>query len=141
MKVSKRYTTVTPLSKTIALILFIALPFAGFFLGMSYQRGLDVAFKDADASIQVILSPSPSMVTDVSFSCSGSKTIQVLFHSDKVELTLSDGRHFALPQVISGSGARYANSNESFVFWNKGTTAFVTEGNTTTYQNCVEKSK
>lgn len=31
-------TTVTPLSKTLALILFIALPFLGFYLGMRYQK-------------------------------------------------------------------------------------------------------
>jgi membrane-bound inhibitor of C-type lysozyme len=29
---------------------------------------------------------------------------------------------------MSGSGARYANADESFVFWNKGDTAFITEG-------------
>jgi membrane-bound inhibitor of C-type lysozyme len=44
-----------------------------------------------------------------------------------------------LPQVISGSGARYANADESFVFWNKGDTAFVTEGSddNMTYKDCV----
>ena len=30
--------------------------------------------------------------------------------------------------MMSGSGARYANKDESFVFWNKGNTAFITEG-------------
>lgn len=42
MKLSKRYTTVTTLSKTIAFILFILLPFIGFYLGMEYQKRLDV---------------------------------------------------------------------------------------------------
>jgi membrane-bound inhibitor of C-type lysozyme len=46
-----------------------------------------------------------------------------------------------LPQVISGSGARYANADESFVFWNKGDTAFITEGpddnDNMTYKDCV----
>jgi membrane-bound inhibitor of C-type lysozyme len=44
-----------------------------------------------------------------------------------------------LPQVISGSGARYANEDESFVFWNKGDTAFVTEGtdDKMTFKDCV----
>ena len=46
MKLSKKYTTVTPLSKAIAMILFIALPFIGFFLGMQYQKGLDVAIRN-----------------------------------------------------------------------------------------------
>jgi len=56
-----------------------------------------------------------------------------------VDLKLSDGRALKLPQVISGSGARYANEDESFVFWNKGDTAFVTEGadGKMTFKDCV----
>lgn len=46
MKLSKKYTTVTPLSKTIALILFISLPFIGFYLGMQYQKGLEVVLQN-----------------------------------------------------------------------------------------------
>lgn len=38
MRLPKSFTTVTPLSKTLAFILFIALPFAGFYLGMEYQK-------------------------------------------------------------------------------------------------------
>lgn len=33
---SHHFTTVTPLSKTIAFILFVTLPFLGFFLGVKY---------------------------------------------------------------------------------------------------------
>lgn len=36
-KLSKSLTTVTPLSKTIALMLFIILPFVGFYLGTKYS--------------------------------------------------------------------------------------------------------
>ena len=56
-----------------------------------------------------------------------------------VSLTLSDGRTMTLPQTISGSGIRYANGDETFIFWSKGTTAFIEEGpsQTETYQNCV----
>jgi membrane-bound inhibitor of C-type lysozyme len=41
--------------------------------------------------------------------------------------------------VISGSGARYANADESIVFWNKGDTAFITEGadDAMTFEDCV----
>jgi membrane-bound inhibitor of C-type lysozyme len=47
----------------------------------------------------------------------------------------------SLPQAMSGSGARYANKDESFVFWNKGNTAFITEGaaGEETYSDCVTK--
>ncbi len=46
-----------------------------------------------------------------------------------------------LAQATSGSGARYANATETFVFWNKGNTAFITEGKSEpqaqSYTNCV----
>ena len=38
MKLPKEITTVTPLSKYLAMILFITLPFIGFFLGIRYQQ-------------------------------------------------------------------------------------------------------
>jgi hypothetical protein len=44
MKVSKQFTTVTKLSKTLALIMFVSFPFIGFYFGISYQRRLDKPF-------------------------------------------------------------------------------------------------
>jgi membrane-bound inhibitor of C-type lysozyme len=40
---------------------------------------------------------------------------------------------------MSGSGIRYANADETFVFWSKGDTAFVTEGadEKQTFADCV----
>jgi hypothetical protein len=54
---------------------------------------------------------------------------------------LSDGRGLTVPQAMSASGARYANKDETFVFWNKGDTAFVTEGKDgkETYSGCATK--
>jgi membrane-bound inhibitor of C-type lysozyme len=76
------------------------------------------------------------------FSCDAGKSITATFYPDndtQVDLVLSDGRTLSVPHAISASGARYANEDESFVFWNKGNTAFITEGSeaTTTYENCV----
>ena len=74
------------------------------------------------------------------FTCDESKTITATFYptDDKyVDLQLSDGRNMSIPHAVSGSGARYAKADESFVFWNKGNTAFVTENGTTTFSNCV----
>lgn len=71
MKLSKKYTTVTPLSKTIALILFIALPFLGFYLGMEYQKRLDVGTrnvyiinraKETSCTLEAKVCPDGSMV-------------------------------------------------------------------------------
>lgn len=77
------------------------------------------------------------IINSVTFNCDESKNIKATFFKMGVSIVLSDGRKMVLPQVISGSGARYANADESFVFWNKGDTAFVTEGDLTTYNNCV----
>ena len=50
-----------------------------------------------------------------------------------MSLQLSDGRSIALPQAMSGSGARYADAGDRTVFWNKGNTAFIEEGGKTTF--------
>jgi membrane-bound inhibitor of C-type lysozyme len=78
-------------------------------------------------------------VNIVTFACVGDKTIHAVFYSDEVHLDLSDGRSMNLPQTMSGSGIRYANKDESFVFWSKGNTAFVTEGadEKETFSDCI----
>jgi len=76
-----------------------------------------------------------------SFACAGGKQIQAIFVNGghpSVELALSDGRHLLLPQAVSASGARYANADESFVFWNVGRTAFVEEAGQRTLTGCVQ---
>ena len=82
---------------------------------------------------------SDTIINSVTFNCTESKNIKAIFYKDRVYISLSDDRNMSLPQVLSGSGARYANFNESFVFWNKGNTAFINESGTTTYQNCSIK--
>jgi membrane-bound inhibitor of C-type lysozyme len=74
------------------------------------------------------------------FECEGGKSITATFYPTDdafVDLVLSDERKMSVPRAISASGARYANADESFVFWNKGDTAFITEGETTTFAGCV----
>lgn len=78
----------------------------------------------------------------VTFECRESKSIIATFYpmDDKfVDVKLSDGKNIKLPRALSASGARYATSDEALVFWNKGDTAFVTEGGNETYSNCVLK--
>ncbi|MCE9628620.1 MAG: MliC family protein [Candidatus Vogelbacteria bacterium] len=71
------------------------------------------------------------------FTCAEGETIKATFANSQVDLVLSDGRTLILPQVMSASGARYANTEESFVFWNKGNTAFVEENGKMTIGGCV----
>lgn len=56
----------------------------------------------------------------------------------KAHIELSDGRKLDLPQTISADGARYANRDESFVFWTKGNGALVLENmEEKSYIGCV----
>ncbi len=82
-------------------------------------------------------------VATVKYACANSKTIDAVYYADKVDLTLSDGRTAELPQTMSGSGIRYANADESMVFWSKGDTAFITEGDPDkpTFADCVDETK
>ncbi len=96
----------------------------------------------------------PAPIATVSYYCSAGKTITAAYYkgapapapvpgepptpTGSVALTLSDGRSLALPQTISGSGVRYANADESFVFWSKGNGALVLENNQEkSYIGCV----
>ncbi len=98
--------------------------------------------------------PSPDApMSTVRYQCQQNKTIVADFYDGKssvgpdgrpipggrVVVQLSDGRKFSLPQTLSGSGIRYADSSGTFVFWSKGDTAFVEEGSsqTVTYRDCV----
>lgn len=100
---------------------------------------------------------SPSLIAQVSYVCNGGKTIQAAFYkgesesvkpgeppipSGSAKIILSDGRNFDLPQTISADGGRYANSDESFVFWIKGDGATVLENNVEkNYTDCVVSDK
>ncbi len=70
------------------------------------------------------------------FECEAERALKAEFLDNKVHLALSDGRRLTLPQAVSGGGTRYANTDESFVFWNEGHIAFVEESGTVTYANC-----
>jgi membrane-bound inhibitor of C-type lysozyme len=84
--------------------------------------------------------PTPSTIADVIYDCDDKKSIHAVFQPNQVILQLSDGRSMTVPQAVSASGARYANSDESFVFWNKGETAFIQEGQATTFSDCNQKA-
>ncbi|MCX6702673.1 MAG: MliC family protein [Candidatus Wolfebacteria bacterium] len=73
--------------------------------------------------------PKEEGVIVADFKCDDKKSIFTIFYpknDTRVDIILSDGRKMSVPRAISASGARYANADESFVFWNKGDTAFIT---------------
>ena len=59
----------------------------------------------------------------------------------RVVLSLQNGAKLTLPQTVAASGIRYANEDETFVFWSKGDTAFIEEGaaRKQTYSDCIGK--
>ena len=87
--------------------------------------------------------PAAAKTIKAHFACTDGKSIDATFVNgpkSSVRLALSDGRKITLPQAMSASGARYANADESFVFWNKGNTAFIEEKGKTTYDGCATKA-
>ncbi len=78
-------------------------------------------------------------IATATFKCADGKAIDATFYDGKVDLVLTDGRSLELPQVISGSGTRYANADESFQFYSKGDTAFITENSdyNMTFKDCT----
>lgn len=82
---------------------------------------------------------SGEIIAEVTFHCESGKSIEATFREELVAIVLSDGREMDLPQAISASGARYANEDESIVFWNKGNTAFLLEDDQETYTGCIEE--
>ncbi|MDP1624913.1 MAG: MliC family protein [bacterium] len=85
-----------------------------------------------------LLNETTGIVT--TYRCDDDKSIWATYGKDgSVSLSLSDGSSITLPHATSASGARYAVSDESIVFWNKGKTAFIERDGETVYKNCVEK--
>jgi len=90
-----------------------------------------VSLPVAKVTTTTVASDSKIFLNKVRYTCDEQKTIEATFYegpehpvnpgempipSGSVELVLSDGRTFSLPQTISADGVRYANSDESFVF-------------------------
>lgn len=116
-----KFNKVTWYSQIAAIIVFVGVFFLGFYLGGKFES----------------VKPDPDLIASAKFICKDDKIIQADFYDRRVELTLSDGRKYSLYQTISASGARYANVDESFVFWNKGDTAFIQENDTASFEDCV----
>ncbi|MFA6252152.1 MAG: MliC family protein [Candidatus Paceibacterota bacterium] len=96
-------------------------------------------------------------VAQVTYICNDNKTINATYYKGEtktvkpgeqpiqtgsVNIVLSDGRALNLLQTISADGSRYANSDETFVFWGKGNGALVLENNIEkNYIGCVIEAK
>ena len=95
-----------------------------------------------------------SEVTTAQYVCAGPHTITAAYYpgtpapapqpgqppipTGSVTLTLDDGRALTLQRTLSADGARYANADESIVFWNKGNGITITEGSQQMYLGCMQ---
>ncbi|OYV63576.1 MAG: hypothetical protein B7X03_01290 [Parcubacteria group bacterium 21-58-10] len=96
----------------------------------------------------------PAAIATATYACDGGKTITAAYYAGapapapkpgepptptgSVALALSDGRGLTLAQTISADGTRYANRDESFIFWSKGNGAIVLEdGHPGSYTGCI----
>ncbi|MFA6158313.1 MAG: MliC family protein [Candidatus Paceibacterota bacterium] len=113
--------------------LFVAVFIIAFGLGMSYGSPEKSPLPNAKLD--------PTSAQFIVYECVDGKSVWATYKNESVTLSLSDGSNVTLPHALSASGARYANADESFVFWNKGTTAFIEENGTATYSNCNQKDR
>ncbi len=109
------------------------------YLVMRGDRPVTTVNQQEDSQIQLAAEE-----INAEFICSEDKTISAVFISreqNSVNLTLSDGREMDLPSVPSDDGGKYANLDESTVFWNSPDTTYLEENNVQTYQDCSPVSE
>jgi len=97
-----------------------------------------------------------TLVNEVQYLCKDGKSIEAGYFkgepvsteldemptpSGEARILLSDKRELKLPQTISASGIRYANEDDSIVFWSKGNGAFLLEDDLETYSGCIAISE
>lgn len=132
------WNKVTGFSKILAIVVYGGTFAIAFYLGQ--QCGESKAeLGHSPIMPDSIPNQENNIINAVTFICDNNKQIDAVFYKEKVALSLSDQRSLVLPQTISASGARYADAQESIVFWNKGDTAFIEEGDKMTYENCLLK--
>ncbi len=127
-----RNTTTKRRAKAIGV--FVVVFAAAFAVGMKYS-----STKNQPMPASAKLNPNDPAFTV--YECSDDKSIWAAYKDKEVSLSLSDGSNVFLPQATSASGARFANDDESIVFWEKGGLAFLQQDGETTYEDCVKKDR
>lgn len=114
--------------------------FIGLLLAVLILSGAYFIFINRDNNPSSINNNETPKIISAKFFCKDNRFIYTIFNNEgegSVEISLSDGRKIILPRAISASGARYANADETLVFWNKGNTAFIEENSQMTFVDCV----
>jgi len=63
------------------------------------------------------------------YTCDGDKKLHAVFMKDVMFIKIQDGATYILPWAMSGSGARYANKDQSIIFHTKASGAFLRRTN------------
>lgn len=77
-------------------------------------------------------------ISAIFYSVSGEQ-VQASFLGDSVTFTQKNLGTITLKQAISASGARYANSDESIIFWNKGDNVTISQNNQVIFEGSTTK--
>lgn len=72
------------------------------------------------------------------YSCGDSRAVAEYFDNDVLKLTFG-GNRYVLNHAVSADGAKYADTDENIVFWNKGRKAYL-EISGKQYPECSEIS-
>ncbi len=97
---------------------------------------------------------NPVVTGQVNYQCLDNHTVEAVFMTQGpmpevvpgqpptsnalVSISLDGAPNIVLPQAISADGSRYANDDESLVFWSKGNGAMVLQnGKEDIFQNCI----
>jgi membrane-bound inhibitor of C-type lysozyme len=83
--------------------------------------------------------PTPASQTISTSYSNGTETVNAEFDNTNNTVTFTESTlgTVTLPQAMSGSGARYANADESIVFWEHQGEATITKDGTQVFQGTV----
>ncbi len=136
------WNKVTWYSWVAAVIVFGGAFATGMYVGMNIEDIKMDSRQSVSAIHETGTSERSDASTTVTYACDGGKQIQAMYSDKSVHVRTNDGKDLVLPQTLSADGGRYANSNESFIFWSKGDGASVMQTmsgvSTTTYANCIQ---
>lgn len=108
----------------ILFVIFCSL-FIGFYSGYKYKE-VEIQQKQETSKIDFHV-------------CTDGKTIRAVYYDNfnSVNVLLSDERVFDLQHTLSVDGMRFANTDDSIVFWTKGGNGRIEEKGEITYSECV----
>lgn len=128
------------------IILMVAVFAGGFFIFNNFNNNAPVTAQGEEVKDKPEITGEPTIKPslEIKYKCEDNKSMDVAIYNEgespSVNLVLSDGTSEILYPTVSASGARYANSDESVVFWTKGDEAYVEIDGKKIYTGCVSGS-